>query len=243
MVDQTVDHGGCHLRIGKQAAPFGEFQVSRQDETFAFITIGDDPEKQLRTVFIDRDVAPLIKDEQVQPLKFPNQAFQSTVFSGFCQLQDQPRYGIKTCLQSHFTSLDPSRNSQMGLAYPNRSKEYKVLLFLHELAGFQGILRKRRWKGHMPVVIAGKWFVSRKSCPLDKALFAMFFPGRQFGMQQFENEIHLLGCRFAAIISPERGEEKLPGSGINFCNLLFLLCRRQHVFSPLSRRLHRTRPV
>lgn len=202
-MDQTVDHGGCHLCIGKQAAPFREFQVGRQDETFAFITIGDDPEEQLRTVFIDRDIAPLVKDEQIQPLKFPEQAFQGTVFPGFCQLQDQSCHGIKTRLQSHFAGLDPGCNGQMGLAYTNRAKEHKVLLLLHKLAGFQGFLRKRRRKGHVLVVIAGKCLVSRESGPLDETLFAVFFPGRQLCMQQVEDEIHLLRRRFAAVVSPE----------------------------------------
>ncbi|WP_281797577.1 hypothetical protein [Mitsuokella multacida] len=32
VVGQPVNHGGCHLFIGKDAAPFRELQVCRQDE-------------------------------------------------------------------------------------------------------------------------------------------------------------------------------------------------------------------
>lgn len=39
VVAQTVNHGGSHLFIGKDAAPFRELQVRRQDEALALVAI------------------------------------------------------------------------------------------------------------------------------------------------------------------------------------------------------------
>ncbi len=39
VVGQTVNHGGCHLFIGKDAAPFRELQVRRQDEALALVAV------------------------------------------------------------------------------------------------------------------------------------------------------------------------------------------------------------
>ena len=39
VMGQTVNHGGCHLFIGKDAAPFRELQVRRQDEALALVAV------------------------------------------------------------------------------------------------------------------------------------------------------------------------------------------------------------
>ena len=39
VVSQPVNHGGCHLFIGKDAAPFRELQVRRQDEALALVAV------------------------------------------------------------------------------------------------------------------------------------------------------------------------------------------------------------
>jgi hypothetical protein len=53
MVCKTVDHRGCHLFIREDAAPLGEFKVGRQDQTFAFITVGDDLKQKFRTIPVE----------------------------------------------------------------------------------------------------------------------------------------------------------------------------------------------
>lgn len=66
VVDQAVNHGCRHLLIGKDAAPFGELQVGGQDQTLAFIAIGDHPKEQLGALAIHRHITPLVKDQQVK---------------------------------------------------------------------------------------------------------------------------------------------------------------------------------
>ena len=39
VVGQPVNHGGCHLFIGEDAAPFRELQVRRQDEALALVAV------------------------------------------------------------------------------------------------------------------------------------------------------------------------------------------------------------
>ena len=80
VMDQSVYHGCRHLVIREYAAPFGEFKVCRQDEALAFVTVRNNPEEKLRTVFIDRDITPFVQNQQIQCLQIPNQSFQGAQF-------------------------------------------------------------------------------------------------------------------------------------------------------------------
>jgi len=62
VVDEPVDHSGGHLLVGEYAAPLGELQVGRQDQALALVTVGDDPEQELRSLPVNGDVSPFIQD-------------------------------------------------------------------------------------------------------------------------------------------------------------------------------------
>ena len=52
---------GLVLLVGKHTTPFRKLQIGGEYQTLALVTVGDHPEKQLRTLPIHRDVAPFIK--------------------------------------------------------------------------------------------------------------------------------------------------------------------------------------
>lgn len=128
----------------------------------------------------------------------------------------------------------------MGLADTDRAEEHQILLLSNELACFQVFPSEGRREGHAAVFIAGKGLECREASPFDEALFAMFIPQVEFSLQEIQQEIHLLRRRLVpAIFSPDGGQEEFPGRRVNLCDLLFLLGRRQHILSLLSRRFHR----
>ena len=57
-MNKPVDHCRGHLVICKDAAPLGKLQVCRQQETLTLVAVGYHTEQELRTVTIDRDIAP-----------------------------------------------------------------------------------------------------------------------------------------------------------------------------------------
>ena len=65
MMDKPVDHGCRHLVIGKNAAPFGKFQIRSQYQAFAFIGVRYDTEQEVGTILVHRNVSPFIQNEQI----------------------------------------------------------------------------------------------------------------------------------------------------------------------------------
>ena len=47
VMDESVDHRGSHLFVGKYTSPFGKLQIGGEYQTFAFIAVGDYAEQQL----------------------------------------------------------------------------------------------------------------------------------------------------------------------------------------------------
>ena len=41
VVDKAVNHGGSHLLIGEDPSSFRKFKIGCQNQTFTFITVGD----------------------------------------------------------------------------------------------------------------------------------------------------------------------------------------------------------
>ena len=70
VMDEPVNHGGRHLVICKDIAPFREFKVCCQDKAFAFIAVRNDSEQHLGAIFINGDIAPFVEYQQIQGLQF-----------------------------------------------------------------------------------------------------------------------------------------------------------------------------
>lgn len=66
MMYQAVNHRCRHLVIREDTAPFGKFKICGQDQTLTLIAVGYDPEQQLGTLFVYRNIAPLIQNKQVK---------------------------------------------------------------------------------------------------------------------------------------------------------------------------------
>ena len=52
--------------LRKDPTPFRELQICGKYQALTFITVRDDMEQQLRTILIDGDIAPFIKNKQIQ---------------------------------------------------------------------------------------------------------------------------------------------------------------------------------
>ncbi len=64
MEDPIEDGGGDH-RVPEDLVPLAEASVRGQDESALLVAAGDELEKQVRTVPVDRDLADLVDDQEL----------------------------------------------------------------------------------------------------------------------------------------------------------------------------------
>ncbi len=65
VVDQAVDHGGGHLLVGEDTAPFGELDVGGKYQALALVGVGDHPEQQLGAFLVHGDVSPFVQADEI----------------------------------------------------------------------------------------------------------------------------------------------------------------------------------
>jgi hypothetical protein len=66
VVGQPIDHRRGHLVVGEDRTPFRKLLIRGDDEAPPFVAVGDDPEQEMRTVFINRYVAPFVDDQKLR---------------------------------------------------------------------------------------------------------------------------------------------------------------------------------
>ena len=64
VVDDAVDHGGCHLVVPEHRSPPTELQVRGDRHRLSLVGVGEGLEEKLRPVRIDREEPELVDDEQ-----------------------------------------------------------------------------------------------------------------------------------------------------------------------------------
>ena len=159
VMDKPVDHGCRHLVIREDAPPLGKLQISSKKETFALITVGDDPEQQLGTFTVDGDISPFIEDQQINTVQVAAEPFQCTVLSGFCKFEDQFSYSIKPHFIALHTGVDTCSDSHVCLADSDRTVKHEIILVFYEADILQFLTGK-----------AGGSFTQRYSYP-SKVLY------------------------------------------------------------------------
>ena len=67
VMGEAVEERGCHLGVAEHAGPFAERQVRRDDDRGPLVEPADQVEQQLTARLRERQIAQLIKDQEVQP--------------------------------------------------------------------------------------------------------------------------------------------------------------------------------
>ncbi len=80
---QPVQQGLRHAFTLEDLAPFAERQVAGDQQTGAFIPIGEDLEQQLGTGPAEGQVAQFIADQQVRSVQLPQHSVQLVLLLGF----------------------------------------------------------------------------------------------------------------------------------------------------------------
>jgi len=65
MVNNAVKESGGDFGVGKDVIPAGKFKVGSDNDRFAFVTFGNNAEKEFGAVGINGNIAPFITDEQI----------------------------------------------------------------------------------------------------------------------------------------------------------------------------------
>ena len=121
-------------------------------------------------------IAPLIKDEQIQTAQITKKPFQSTVFTGFCQLQHQFRDCVKLCFISKIAGLYPGCDCHVCFAYSNGTIQHKILLSGDKLQCLQFFPAECRWELDILVAVPFECFVGREAGTFDQPFSSVFIP-------------------------------------------------------------------
>ena len=160
VMDEPVDHGCRHLVIREDAPPFGEFQVGGQQEALTLVAVGDHPEQELGSVPVNRDIAPLVQDQQVEVVQLAAEALQRAAPPGFRQLQDELRHGIEAYLVPLHAGTDPGCDRHVRLADAHRTIEDEVVPVLYEpdiLQFLAGKCRRQLYSGRVRTTNRWLW--------------------------------------------------------------------------------------
>lgn len=132
-MDDAVDDRGGEFVVGKDGAPFAEFDVGGEDDTASFIGAGDDLVEQAGAVDVEGHVAEFIEDDQIGAGQVLEDLIETAGAFGLAQLQDE----FGGLAETHGASLpdgfDAQGDGQMGLASSGASVEDEVLGVVEEL--------------------------------------------------------------------------------------------------------------
>jgi hypothetical protein len=106
MVSQSVQQGRCHAFALKDLPPVAERQVAGQQQTTAFIAIGENLKQQLRTAATERQVPEFIHDQQIRTIQLSQVSISLSTSS-----IDHDRLNLKTRLSSRVPTLSCWRPS------------------------------------------------------------------------------------------------------------------------------------
>ena len=122
-MDDAVDDRGGEFVVGKDGAPFAEFDVGGEDDTASFIGAGDDLVEQAGAVDVEGHVAEFIEDDQIGAGQVLEDLIETAGAFGLAQLQDE----FGGLAETHGASLpdgfDAQGDGQMGLASSGASVE------------------------------------------------------------------------------------------------------------------------
>lgn len=89
MMREPVHQGRRPRVIREEAAPLRELQVGGEDEAARLVAVGHHPEQELGAVAVDRDIPPLVEDQEVGVVEVLLQAFERTGPVGFAEAEHQ----------------------------------------------------------------------------------------------------------------------------------------------------------
>lgn len=127
MVDDAVDDRGGEFVVGKDGAPFAEFDVGGEDDTASFIGAGDDLVEQAGAVDVEGHVAEFIEDDQIGAGQVLEDLIETAGAFGLAQLQDEFGGLAEAHGPAFLDGLDAQGGGQMGLAAAGPAVEDEVL--------------------------------------------------------------------------------------------------------------------
>lgn len=65
MMSQPIQQGGRHAFALEDLTPIAERKIARQQQTAAFVTIGENLKQQLRAAAAERQISKFIHDQQI----------------------------------------------------------------------------------------------------------------------------------------------------------------------------------
>ena len=79
MVDQPVYQCRCKAVVAKDGVPLGELKVGCNNQTLAFVAVGDHLKQQLSSILVQRNEANLIHDNQLHLLQCAKVSIQRSL--------------------------------------------------------------------------------------------------------------------------------------------------------------------
>ena len=113
MVCQPIQQGGCHAFSLEDLAPVAERKVAGDQQTAAFVAIGEYLEQKLGPGPAERQVAQFIDDQKVELVQAFQHAIQSELLLSLFKLSHKRGRCKKLRPQSVSTGRQPKRNREM----------------------------------------------------------------------------------------------------------------------------------
>lgn len=89
MVGKSVEERSGHLGVAKDGRPFTEVEVGGHDDRGALVKTADEVEQQLAAGLVEREVAKLVEDQEVEAASRRHSRSALPKFSATAQFQDR----------------------------------------------------------------------------------------------------------------------------------------------------------
>lgn len=126
VVDEPVDGGQRHGRVGEDLAPFAERLVGGDEDRAPFVAGTDQLEQHAGLGLILGDVGEVVEDQEVEPVEAREGRFEGEVAPGDLELLDEVGGAGEQHLPSAFDQRQADGRGQMALSAAGRPEQEQV---------------------------------------------------------------------------------------------------------------------
>lgn len=132
---QAVEERGGHLRVAEDGRPFAKGEIGRDDDRGPLVELADEVEQQLAAGLGEREIAELVKDQEVEAGDQVRGAALAFGAGFGVELVDQIDDVEEPAATAVADAGTGNTDSEMGLAGSRSADQHEVALMIEEVSG------------------------------------------------------------------------------------------------------------
>src|SRR5208282_6151426 len=125
-MDEAIDGGQGHGRIGEDLAPFAEWLVRRDEDRSSFVAGRDELEEDAGLRLVLADVGEVVEDQEIEPVEAVDRGLEGEFSAGDLELLNEIGSAGEEDAPSVLDQGKADGASQMALAAAGRTEQEQI---------------------------------------------------------------------------------------------------------------------